>query len=90
MLFNRLLVNGLIMAAEPPLAVLMLGRLGFAPWQYGLAFAVPCIGGLIGSRLAPRLVSRYGKATVLIVSGRWRACWPLGLALRAARDRQAC
>lgn len=36
--FNALLVNGLIMAAEPPLAVLMLDDLGFAPWQYGLAF----------------------------------------------------
>ena len=36
------------------LAVLMLGRLGFKPWQYGLAFAAPCVGGLIGSRLARR------------------------------------
>ena len=36
-----LMVNGLIMATEPLLAVLMLGRLGFAPWQYGLAFADP-------------------------------------------------
>ena len=36
---TRVLVNGLIMATAPLLAVLMLGRLGFAPWQYGLAFA---------------------------------------------------
>jgi len=43
------------MATAPLLAVLMLGRLGFAPWQYGLAFAAPCVGGLIGSRLARRL-----------------------------------
>jgi hypothetical protein len=48
------------MAGEAPLAVLMLGRLGFQPWQYGLAFAVPCVGGLIGSRLARPLASRYG------------------------------
>jgi hypothetical protein len=38
---NQLAVNGLIMATEPLLAVLLLGELGFAPWQYGLAFAWP-------------------------------------------------
>lgn len=78
---NVVLVNGLIMAGEAPLAVLMLGRLGFAPWQYGLAFAVPCAGGLIGSRLAPRLAARYGNARILLGFGRLRAVWPLGLAL---------
>ncbi len=44
---NTVLVNGLIMAASPLLAVLMVRDLGFTPWQYGLAFAVPCVGGLI-------------------------------------------
>ncbi|WP_030775846.1 MFS transporter [Streptomyces sp. NRRL S-920] len=78
---NTVLVNGLIMAATPLLAVLMLGSLGFAPWQYGLAFAVPCIGGLIGSRLAPPLVARFGQRTVLLASGVLRVCWPVGLAL---------
>ncbi|MEU7644789.1 MFS transporter, partial [Streptomyces huasconensis] len=78
--FNSVLVNGLIMAASPLLAVLMLGSLGFAPWQYGLAFAVPCVGGLIGSRLSRRLVARYGQRTVLSTVGALRACWPLGLA----------
>ncbi len=60
--FNVMTVNGLIMAGEAPLAVLMLGQLGFRPWQYGLAFAVPCAGGLIGSRLARPLAARYGTA----------------------------
>ncbi|SEL92051.1 MFS transporter [Streptacidiphilus jiangxiensis] len=78
--FNNLLVNGLIMASLPLLAVLMLGRLGFAPWQYALAFALPCLGGLLGSRLARPLVARYGRARVLRVSGVLRACWSLGLA----------
>jgi MFS family permease len=77
---NVLLVNGLIMAGEPLIAILMLGRLGFAPWQYGLAFAAPCVGGLIGSRLARRLVGRFGQRRVLTVAGALRACWPLGLA----------
>jgi Major Facilitator Superfamily. len=41
LLLNTALFNGLVMAVEPLLAVLMLGRLGFAPWQYGLAFGPP-------------------------------------------------
>lgn len=77
---NVIAVNGLIMASEPLLAVLLLGRLGFAPWQYGLAFAVPCLGGLVGSRLAPGLVARAGQHRVLRATGALRACWPLGLA----------
>lgn len=78
---NTSLVNGLIMATAPLLAVLMVGHLGFAPWQYGLAFAAPCLGGLVGSRLAPRLVARYGRHRVLRVAGALRACWLPGLAL---------
>ncbi|MEY9872578.1 MFS family permease [Streptacidiphilus sp. MAP12-33] len=78
--FNNLLVNGLIMASLPLLAVLMLGRLGFAPWQYALAFALPCLGGLLGSRLARPLVARYGRTPVLWTSGVLRVCWSLGLA----------
>ena len=78
--FNRLLVGGLILAAEPVLVVLMLGPLKFAPWQYTLAFGAPCIGGLIGSRLARRLVARFGRHRVMLVSGTLAACWPIGLA----------
>jgi MFS family permease len=77
---NTVLVNALIMLAVPLLTVLMLGPLHFAPWQYSLAFAAPCIGGLIGSRLARRLVARYGRHRVLLAAGRLRVCWPLGLA----------
>lgn len=76
---NVLLVNGLIMVGEPLMSVLMVGRLGFAPWQYGLAFALPCVGGLIGSRLSRRLVPRFGQHRVLFWAGLLRACWPLGL-----------
>ncbi|HYS40804.1 MAG TPA: MFS transporter [Pseudonocardiaceae bacterium] len=80
LLGNTILVNGLILASSPLLAVLMLGHLGFAPWQYGLAFAAPCVGGLIGSRLAGRLVARFGRHKVMRTAGALRACWPLGLA----------
>ncbi len=79
--FNTILVNGLILATEPLLSVLMLARLGFAPWQFGLAFASPCVGGLIGARLARRLVARWGQAKVMFIAGALRACWPIGLVL---------
>lgn len=80
MFFNTVLYNALIMVSLPLLAVLMVGDLGFAAWQYGLAFSVPSIGGLIGSWLARRLVPRFGERRVLLVSGTLRACWPIGLA----------
>jgi MFS family permease len=78
--FNTTLVNGLIMATAPLIAVLMLGHLGFKPWQYGLAFGIPCIGGLIGSRLARPLVARFGQHKVMLTVGTLRACWSVGLA----------
>ncbi|MEE4494014.1 MFS transporter [Streptomyces sp. BE230] len=78
--FNHMLVAGLIMATEPLLAVLLLRQLGFPPWQYGLAFAAPCLGGLIGSRLARRVVARYGRHRVFRTIGTLRAIWLIGLA----------
>ncbi|MEV4442169.1 MFS transporter [Streptomyces sp. NPDC049577] len=77
---NNMLVSGLIMATEPVLAVLLLRRLGFAPWEYGLAFAAPCLGGLVGSRLARRVVARYGRDRVFRTVGTLRAVWLIGLA----------
>ncbi|MGH3248186.1 MAG: MFS transporter [Trebonia sp.] len=78
--FNNMLVGGLIMATEPLLAVLLLRQLGFPPWQYGLAFAAPCVGGLIGSRMARRVVARYGEHRVFRTVGTLRAVWLIGLA----------
>jgi MFS family permease len=77
---NNLLVAGLIMATEPLLAVLLLRQLGFPPWQYGLAFAAPCVGGLIGSRLARRAVARCGQHQIFRTVGTLRAIWLIGLA----------
>lgn len=79
LLVNSALFNGLVMATQPLLTVLMLGPLGFAPWQYGLAFAAPSLGGLLGSRLARPLVTRFGQHRVLVVTGALRAVWPVGL-----------
>jgi hypothetical protein len=80
LLANTAVVNALILAPAPLVAVLMLGRLHVPPWQYGLAFAAPCLGGLAGARLARRLTDRYGAPTVLRRAGGLRACWSLGLA----------
>ncbi|WP_030246069.1 MFS transporter [Streptomyces sp. NRRL S-350] len=77
--FNVLLFNGLVMAVSPLMAIIMLGDLGFRPWQYGLAFAVPCLGGLLGSRLARRLVRRFRQDRVMVVAGTVRTCWLIGL-----------
>ena len=77
---NNMLVGGLIMATEPLLAVLLLRQLGFPPWEYGLAYAVPCLGGLIGSRLARRVVARFGRHPVFRTVGTLRAVWLIGLA----------
>ncbi|WP_433111928.1 MFS transporter [Micromonospora sp. CA-246542] len=78
---NSILVGGLIMATAPLLAVLLLGRYHLPAWQYGLAFGIPALGGLLGARLSARLVSRYGRHRVMIVSGWLRSVFPLGLAL---------
>ena len=80
LLVNVLAVNGLIMATLPLVTFLMLGPLGFPPWEYGLAFSVPAIAGLVGARLARRLVVRYRQAGVLVTLGAVRAGWSLGLA----------
>ncbi|MGK8503417.1 MFS transporter [Nocardia asiatica] len=80
MMAHSVLFSGLLLAAEPSLAVLLIGHLGFAPWQYGLAFAAPCVGGLIGARLAGPLATRFGHHRVMIAAATSRACWPIGLA----------
>lgn len=77
---NSVTVSGLIMATSPLLAVLLLGEYHFPPWQYGLAFGIPALGGFAGARLCARLVTRYGRHRVLLVSGWLRSIFPLGLA----------
>jgi MFS family permease len=76
---NSILVSGLIMATVPLLSVLLLGQYHFPAWQYGLAFGIPALGGFVGARLSARLVTRYGRHRVMIVSGWLRSLFPLGL-----------
>ncbi|MFE1265599.1 MFS transporter [Streptomyces albogriseolus] len=79
--FNALLFGGSVMMASPLMAVLMLDELGLAPWQYGLALGLPCLGGVLGSRLTPLLTRRFGQRHILLVSGVARTLWTILLPL---------
>ncbi|MGW6493197.1 MFS transporter [Streptomyces sp. NPDC055056] len=79
--FNALLFGGSIMMTSPLMAVLMLDDLGLAPWQYGLALGLPCLGGVLGSRLAQPLTRRFGQRRVLLWSGLARTLWTILLPL---------
>ncbi|MFJ8988781.1 MFS transporter [Streptomyces sp. NPDC102279] len=79
--FNALLFGGSIMMTSPLMAVLMLDDLGLAPWQYGLALGLPCLGGVLGSRLTPLLTRRFGQRRILLLSGVARTVWTILLPL---------
>ncbi|TQJ37576.1 MFS transporter [Streptomyces sp. SLBN-115] len=82
--YNSLLFGGSIMMTSPLMAVLMLRDLGLAPWQYGLALGLPCLGGVLGSRLAPPLTRRFGQRRTLLLSGVARTVWTILLPLAPA------
>lgn len=77
---NSVMVSGLIMATVPLLSVLLLGEYQFSAFEYGLAFGVPALGGLLGARLSARLVARHGRHRVMAWFGWLRSIFPLGLA----------
>ncbi|MGV9844827.1 MFS transporter [Streptomyces fungicidicus] len=88
--FNALLFGGSVMMASPLMAVLMLDDLGLAPWQYGLALGLPCLGGVLGSRLTPLLTRRFGQRRILLVSGVARTLWTILLPLTPSGGLGLC
>lgn len=82
--WNSALFGGAVVMVVPLLAVLMLRELSLPPWQYGIALGAPCLGGVLGAWLAPRLTRRYGLHRVLLVSGVLRAPWLLPLPLASS------
>lgn len=64
-----------MMAASPLLAVLMLRDLHFPAWQYGLAWGLPCLGGVLGALALKPLTRRFGSRRVLLTAGVGRALW---------------
>ncbi|MGW3340685.1 MFS transporter [Streptomyces sp. NPDC001009] len=79
--FNALLFGGSVMMSSPLMAVLMLDDLRLAPWQYGLALGLPCLGGVLGSRLTPLLTRRFGQRRILLLAGVARTLWTILLPL---------
>ncbi|MFE9768715.1 MFS transporter [Streptomyces sp. NPDC005808] len=88
--FNALLFGGSIMMTSPLMAVLMLDDLGLAPWQYGLALGLPCLGGVLGSRLTPLLTRRFGQRRILLLSGVARTLWTVLLPLAPSGALGVC
>ncbi|MEU6847336.1 MFS transporter [Streptomyces sp. NPDC046716] len=88
--FNALLFGGSVMMTSPLVAVLMLDDLGLAPWQYGLALGLPCLGGVLGSRLTPLLTRRFGQHRILLLSGVARTLWTILLPLTPSGALGVC
>lgn len=68
--FNAMLFGAMIIASSPLIQVLMLRELGLAPWQFGLALGLPCLGGILGAALAPWLERRprpQGVAGMIVI-----------------------
>ncbi|WP_433383045.1 MFS transporter [Actinoplanes sp. CA-142083] len=72
---NSQIFGAAMMAASPLLNVLMLAELHFPAWQYGLAWGLPCIGGIVGALCLKPLNNRFGEHRVLLISGVGRALW---------------
>lgn len=79
--WNSQLFGGPVMMVSPLLPVLMLRDLHMRPWQYGLVAGLPCLGGVLGVWLAPRLTRRLGLHRMLLVFGVLRTPWLLLLPL---------
>jgi MFS family permease len=74
---NSLVFGGCVMATMPLLAVLMLREMDLAPWAYGVALGLPCLGGILGAYLARRMPERRA----LLGFGTVRALWMIFLAI---------
>lgn len=76
---NAMVFGGAVMWTSPLMAVRLLQDLHATPWQYGLTLGVPCLGGLAGALLSPRLAAQAGQHRLLVLSGIGRAPWLLAL-----------
>lgn len=72
---NAMFFTGGLIMTSPMQTVFVLRDLHFAPWQFGLSSGVACLGGLVGSLLAPRLLQRFDERSVLLTAGVARTFW---------------
>lgn len=73
--FNAMLFGGAIMWSSPIMAVLILKDVGATPFEYGIALGVPCLGGLLGATLSPKVVTVLGVQRTLLIFGVARTVW---------------
>ncbi len=73
-------LNGIAATIWLPRTPLVPGRLGVTAGRLGLAFAVMGVGGIVGSRLAPRVLRGRSPARVMAAGGILLA---IGVGLRA-------
>ncbi|MGP9537941.1 MFS transporter [Brachybacterium sp. AOP43-C2-M15] len=69
LLLNATLFAAFIAWIGPLELVLLLRGLDLPAWQFGIALAAPSLGGIVGSRLAPRVSRRLGEHRTLLWSG---------------------
>lgn len=69
---NSLLFAAFIGWTGPLETVLLLSVLELPAWQYGLALALPCLGGLLGSWMAPKAARRLGERRAMVLSAMLR------------------
>ncbi|WP_433292428.1 MFS transporter [Actinoplanes sp. CA-030573] len=81
---NSQVFGSALMATAPLLAVLMLQQLKLPAWQYGLAWGLPCLGGVLGALALKPLTNRFGDRKVLLASGVLRAAFQCFLAATPA------
>ena len=78
---NMLVFGGAYQWISPLLVVYMLTDLGASPTEYGLVIGLPCLGGILGAALAPRLATRWGEHRFLLAVGVARTVWLLPMPL---------
>ncbi len=76
---NSALFAGFIAWLSPLEMLLLLNDLRLPAWQYGLALALPSLGGIAGSWFAPHVSLRFGERRTLIWSASLRGVPMLAL-----------
>jgi len=71
------LFSGTVMLLSPLETVFLLRDVHAEPWQYGLAMGLPCAAGLVGARLAPGLIGRWGAVRAMRLAAAARGPWML-------------
>jgi predicted MFS family arabinose efflux permease len=90
-LLSYVLFSGTVYLMSPLETLFLVRDLGAAPWAYGLVMGVPCAAGVLGARIAPKVLRRWGPLRALRWAAWARSPWmlvfplawaaPLGLAL---------